>query len=339
MSNRVSVVIPAYNAARFIGETIEAILQQDYSPAEIIVVNDGSTDETATIVSAYEPRVRLINIANSGCTAARAAGAAAARADWFAFCDADDLWHCEHLSRLLDVGVNHGVPFAFSNFTHLRGVERAACTHFEAEPTGFWMKPGRPVGNYRFIADEPLLLRILSHQAMFASCIFVRRDFYERIGGLNPLFSRNPSEDFEFVLRCVARKPAGIDVRPTVDIRRHDQNMSGDWIRTVAGSTEILKYAVQHHDLCPKQREALEREIVGRSIYGVEICFRNKRFDDVPIFAENLKGHDIPLKTAVRLGVSRQPAKVARLLGSALLTAGTAGNGVKRLLRRPGSGV
>src|SRR5258708_596467 len=97
----VTVIIPAYNAARFVGRAIDSIFNQDRAPSEIIVVNDGSTDDTVSVVSAYEPTVKLITVENVGPTAARLAGVTAATSAWLAFCDSDDLWHPDHLSRLI----------------------------------------------------------------------------------------------------------------------------------------------------------------------------------------------------------------------------------------------
>jgi len=325
----VTVIIPAYNAARFIGQTIDSILKEDHAPSEIIVVNDGSTDNTVSVVSAYEPAVRLITIDNVGPTGARLTGVEAAKCDWLAFCDSDDLWQHDHLSRLVALADRHDVPFAFSNFTHIKDGRRAERSHFECDPDGFWMKPGGPVGNDGFIADTPLFPQVLAYQAIFPSCTLVNKDFFGRIGGLNPLLGRNVSEDLEFTLRCVNEKPAGIVVRPTVDIRRHEQNYTKDWIRTVAGSIEILKYAGAHHGLCPGYTEAVEREIKSRSIRTIDYCFAQKRFADTAIFAGNLSEADMPLKTAIKVTVSKRPRLLALLLRMAL----TAGGGAARLLR------
>jgi hypothetical protein len=134
-------------------------------------------------------------------------------------------------------------------------------------------------------------------------------------------------------LRCAREKPAGVVVHPTVDICRHEQNYTRDWIRTVAGSIEILKYAVDHHGLCHEYMEAVRREIISRSILGIDCSFRDKRFADVTIFAENLGRDDMPLKTAIKIGVSKQPKALALLLSSAL-TAGASAAGLQRLSRR-----
>ena len=93
----VSVVIPAYNAKRFLPEAIESVLAQDHEPVEVIVVDDGSTDGTAEVAGAYP--VHVIRQANGGQAAARNAGVAASRGDLVAFLDADDLWFPGKLSR------------------------------------------------------------------------------------------------------------------------------------------------------------------------------------------------------------------------------------------------
>jgi glycosyltransferase involved in cell wall biosynthesis len=334
--NSVSAVIPTYNRARSIGRTIDRILNQTHMPSEIIIVNDGSTDDTASIVSAYAPAVRLINIANIGPTGARSIGVQAAVSEWLAFCDSDDRWHPDHLSRLVGVAGSEGTPFAFSNFTHVTNGQKAKKSHFECDPHGFWMSPGRSVGNGGFVADDPLFARVLSYQAIFPSCTLMRRDFFERVGGLNPAFGRNPSDDLEFTLRCVKEKPAGIVVRPTVDIHRHGQNHSGDWIRTIAGSIAILKYARENHGLSAEYREAVDREIVSRCINGIDCCFAQRRFDDVALFAENLTGAAMQRKTAIKIAVARQPKTLALFLGAAL-AAGGSGARLWRSFRNAGA--
>jgi glycosyltransferase involved in cell wall biosynthesis len=92
----ISVVIPAFNAEAFLTEAIESVLAQDYGPVEVIVVDDGSTDRTAAVASAYP--VECLRQANSGQAAARNAGVAAARGAFVSFLDADDLWRPSKLS-------------------------------------------------------------------------------------------------------------------------------------------------------------------------------------------------------------------------------------------------
>jgi glycosyltransferase involved in cell wall biosynthesis len=99
-SNSVGVVIPAFNAARYLGQALESVFAQTRPPDEIVVVDDGSTDDTARVAQSY-PGVRLIARGHHGIAASRNAGVAATSAHWIAFLDADDLWQSDKLERQL----------------------------------------------------------------------------------------------------------------------------------------------------------------------------------------------------------------------------------------------
>ena len=88
----VSVIIPVYNGERYLGAAIESVLAQTYRPLEVIVVDDGSTDGSAAVARGFGEAVRCYSQENAGQAAAQNAGVEAARGDYFAFLDADDLW-------------------------------------------------------------------------------------------------------------------------------------------------------------------------------------------------------------------------------------------------------
>jgi len=97
----VSCIIPVHDGERFLGETIESILAQDHRPLDIIVVDDGSRDNSAALAESFQPEVRLVRQAQSGPSAARNLGIRESRGDYIAFLDQDDLWHPEKISRQL----------------------------------------------------------------------------------------------------------------------------------------------------------------------------------------------------------------------------------------------
>jgi glycosyltransferase involved in cell wall biosynthesis len=94
----ISVTIPAHNAEAFLREAIESVLQQSI-PLELVVVNDGSTDATASIIASYGDRVRALHQGQCGLGAARNRGVRATRSEWIAFLDADDRWTPDKLCR------------------------------------------------------------------------------------------------------------------------------------------------------------------------------------------------------------------------------------------------
>jgi glycosyltransferase involved in cell wall biosynthesis len=106
MADTVSVVIPAYNAARHIVRTVESALAQTVPPLEILIVDDGSQDDTAEVAGRLPAPVRVIRKPNGGPGSARNVGAAEARGDWLAFLDADDWWFPGKLEAQLRVGAD-----------------------------------------------------------------------------------------------------------------------------------------------------------------------------------------------------------------------------------------
>src|SRR5215469_1771144 len=103
MKPSVSIVIPCYNAARWVGAAVESALRQSYANVEVIVVDDGSTDGSAAIITNKYPSVSLICTPNRGPGAARNQGLRAAHGEWIQFLDADDVLHPEKLRLSLDV--------------------------------------------------------------------------------------------------------------------------------------------------------------------------------------------------------------------------------------------
>ncbi|MEQ8877095.1 MAG: glycosyltransferase [Phycisphaerales bacterium] len=111
-----SIIVPAYNAAATLPDTLDSLLAQSFRDFEIIIVDDGSTDATVDVAHGYthDPRVSIVSQANRGLAGARNSGIAAARGPYVGFCDADDLWapgklaaHVMHLDMNPDVGLSY----------------------------------------------------------------------------------------------------------------------------------------------------------------------------------------------------------------------------------------
>ena len=222
----VSVVIPAYNAERFLGEALESVAAQTYSAVETIVVDDGSSDRTAEVAATYDG-VKLIAQENAGPSAARNRGFAACSGAIVAFHDSDDAMTSDKLEvqvgHLLD---NAGVGCVLAEQELL--IEAGAELPFWAEgtevPTVMTAKPEE-------LADEP---------DVHTMTMVVRREAFERIGGFDE--EMRMAEDVDWLLRA-SEANVGIARLPRVLLRRrvHPDSLTQDPAAGRAGHFLALK--------------------------------------------------------------------------------------------------
>jgi glycosyltransferase involved in cell wall biosynthesis len=215
----VSVVIPAYNATNFLAETLASVFAQTVPPAEIIVVDDGSTDDTAGI--ARDLGVTVISRANGGISAARNTGVRAARSEYVALLDADDLWMPEKLEVQVAALAAATVPsFSFTDFHTFdsRGV-RAARSELRAHPA-FRRTVGRAPSGTNVVVSASERRPVLPDMYFVPSSAIIRRADVLAAGGFDE--SLRGCEDTEFFLRLFKLVPAIAVMRPLLRYRRHE---------------------------------------------------------------------------------------------------------------------
>jgi glycosyltransferase involved in cell wall biosynthesis len=209
----VSVIIPVYNGGRFLAEALDSAFAQTYRPIEVIVVDDGSTDETAEVAHS-RPEALYLHQENRGVSAARNAGLAIAEGELIALLDADDVWLPDKLCLQVD----------YLSANPRRGLVVGRNSYFvhpgAARPT--WFAARR--------LDE-------SEQALLPSSWLVRRPTFDRVGLFDP--SYRVSEDIEWLARA---KDAGIvpGIVEQVVLRKrlHDANLTG---RFAEGQRHMLR--------------------------------------------------------------------------------------------------
>jgi glycosyltransferase involved in cell wall biosynthesis len=219
----VSVVIPAYNAERFIADTLRSVQAQTFRDFEVLVVDDGSRDGTAGIVDAFGPPVRRLAQPNAGVSRARNTGIAAARGRYVAFVDADDLWEPTKLERqLAALGAQPAAGFCYV------GVRR-----IDAEGRVRAVEPARTFTD--------LTRDLLLHSSVIpASCsnLVVRREVLERTRGFDPDFGQCADWDFMIRLSLLARGAAVGE--PLARYRTSAGNMSSDVARLERDTFAVL---------------------------------------------------------------------------------------------------
>lgn len=188
----VSVILPTYNRARLVGRSIESVLRQTYEDFELIVVDDGSTDDSAAILAHYErdPRVRVVRLdRNRGVSTARNAGADAATGKYLAYNDSDDVWHPDKLEKQM----------------------RAMLSASDDDYAVCYARRTLIAGSHvRIIPDQPsdqlqgdLYSTLLGKSVVGAGVTVVRRDAYFAVGGWDPEQCR--WDDWELALRLAKR--------------------------------------------------------------------------------------------------------------------------------------
>lgn len=185
---RVSVVIPTYNRAWSLPEAVDSVLAQDYESFELIVVDDGSTDDTGAVLAAYEDRLRVIRRKNGGVSAARNTGVRAASGSLIAFLDSDDLWLPGKIAEQAAYLENHP--------------RRMICQTEE-----IWIRNGvrvNPARRHRKPSGD-IFERSLERCLVSPSAVMLRRRLLDQVG----LFDeRLPAcEDYDLWLRVACRWP------------------------------------------------------------------------------------------------------------------------------------
>jgi glycosyltransferase involved in cell wall biosynthesis len=243
----VSVIMPAYNVAPYIGAAVQSVQAQTFADWELLIVDDGSTDATADVVrtsAGADPRVTLLQKANGGIATARNLALARSSGQFIAILDSDDIWEPRYLAEQLAIFAAHpAIDIVTAN--------------------GWFMgsqldgQVARPFPDTR---PQPTLLTILSDEtSIFIMSIF-RRRVYETIGGFDEAFRTN--EDYDYWLRAAVE---GFrfwrNDQPLCYYRRRDDSASAVDVRMLDGILRV--YAKLRPMLAdrPEERRALDAQV------------------------------------------------------------------------------
>jgi glycosyltransferase involved in cell wall biosynthesis len=261
---RVSVIIPCFNHGRFLRNAAQSVLSQTLADIELIIVDDGSTDETATVIAGlHDPRVRVQVTGNRGVSAARNVGLDMARGEFTAFLDADDAWEPDKLAR--QVAIMDSEPEVTLVFTDLRRfspsdeqLERQLT--FVPELSTIPSRASRAGAGRVILEDAFTTLAPLRQLPAWIQTTLLRT---AATGDLRFPEGVRLAEDLHYILRAYRRGRAAYIPEPLVAVRRHEQNTyrsHSEMLRPVIGVLEML----QEEPLAPAHRHALHVRI-GRA--------------------------------------------------------------------------
>lgn len=247
MGETISVAIPVYNRAGWIAQTLEHIFAQSVPVNEVVLCDDGSTDDLESALEPFRNRVKLVRIENSGPAIARKNAIENCSGEWIALCDSDDFWCPGHIKTFCDAKTLF--PDMDMYFSDFHTTDDMSKSKFEKAPSG-WLKliseHGANTDADYIRCGNDLLAGLLQFQACFQSSSMFRRSLYEKVGGIKPYVSRWRSEDFHLTLRMAAVCRAVISQQATVTINKHPDNFSADYVATLDGRLAILKDIVDN---------------------------------------------------------------------------------------------
>jgi glycosyltransferase involved in cell wall biosynthesis len=244
----VSVIIPAYNSGRLIRASIDSALSQGGVTLEVVVVDDGSTDDTVSVVESYGDSVRCIRQRNQGAYVARNNGAATARGEWLAFLDADDLWFAGKVAKQLQLA-DPDVGLIYSDYSHLD-------------------ISGRVSGRASDAADlmqGKIFDYLLVDNFIGMSTVLMRRKSFEELGGFATDITG--CADWDMWLRyAVSDREVRVHRDALAAYRWHPGQMSKSFAARQRNRLEVIRRAVNRaRQMGRPVSRSLERKAYGNS--------------------------------------------------------------------------
>lgn len=307
----ISLVIPTYNRADLIAETIESALAQTRQFREIIVVDDGSTDSTPTVLDSFKEKIRVIRIKNQGVQFARNTGVEACTTELVALSDSDDLIEPHFAEKVGSwMTSNPNSDITYCNFVTFNSRQHYP-DKFSTAPSTFFDGAVRD-GDFSTEIPE-LYFKLISFQPLFPTCSMFRKSFYKKIGGYNVSMRGTVGEDSEFARRAISLGKVALCHSTMSRIRKHDKNQSGDCMRMNIGDANILEYCLEHHAGAQKYKDAIVASVEQRRISAFDAAFAKGDFDVANALVRQLRNTPVSLKFNLKRIIAKLPPNFRRI--------------------------
>jgi len=263
----ISVIIPTYNRCWILKEAIDSVLSQEYTDFEIIVVDDGSNDATAALLSAYGDQITTIYQGNSGVSAARNAGILMAKGKYVAFLDSDDMWLPEKLSCQVDFFQSHAeAVICQTDEIWIRNGVRVNPKNRHKKPSGMIFEPS-------------LQLCLVS-----PSAVMIKKSLFDAVGLFNEAFPA--CEDYDLWLRIGLYYPIYLIERHMVVKRGgHDDQLSRNPGLDRYRIQSIVKI-LENHQLTPAYHQAAVDVLNEKCRIYAAGCIKRGRADEAGLYRQ-----------------------------------------------------
>lgn len=242
---RVSVIIPNFNYGRFIGETIESALAQTYSNIEVIVADDGSTDDSVEVIRHYGDRVKLVRQNHEGVSSARNRAAAESTGGFLAFLDSDDIWQADKIEKQVRV------------FERDPEIGLVHCGYVD------FTESGQMLSQHLNGLEGKVDLEMLRYERPTilggGSGVVVRRSVFERVGGFDTRMAG--AEDWEFFYQAARISKVGFVPEVLMKYRLHPRNSHLDILRM---EKAILKAYDKAFNINDDELRLIRRQCYGK---------------------------------------------------------------------------
>ena len=258
MSPTVSVVIPCYNGERFIAQALRSVLAQTYAVVEILVIDDGSKDDSARLAESFGPPVRVIRQPNQGESVARNRGIAEATGEWIAFLDADDDWMPEKIERQI-------AAVGSSDVASVTNVRFFGEVNYDAEK---WTLPPERMCSIEYVCEL---------HAFIPSTLIIRRN----IGARFPEWTRY-GEDIVFTLEVCRQGTVAFVDEPLTGYRIHAKGQSSHPETLVRQDRTVRRWLTDHEsDLGAARVAAIRRRQLELLIQRTRTARQARKLDVV----------------------------------------------------------
>jgi glycosyltransferase involved in cell wall biosynthesis len=298
---RISVAIATYNRAHILPETLSYILCQTAPADEIVIVDDGSSDNTPDVVKAHPGPIRYLRIDNAGPGAALKTAIEACSSEWIAMCDDDDQWLPDHLERRHQM-LNRfpEVDYSFSNFTSFGPGAQAGFDEFANIPARWWPREQmNEAGDYCHLG-RGLFRQFLDYNPVFPTSVCLKRALYDAMGGIDAQFSRLGCWDAHFTWRSVLHGEVACDRRITVSTRKHVNNFSRKRSHVNLQRADMLGQAWADGWIPAPYRADVERALTEANLRAARWAWMDRDYDTFDTALARVAPGQIPVSLRAR---------------------------------------